>query len=76
MLTLIEKGEVLAPERLGRKSVLLLGDRIGRIGAVDPRGAEALGLELETIDASSCLVVPGFIGGGEIAPSDERAADS
>jgi len=40
MLTLIEKGEVLAPERLGQKSVLLLGDRIGRIGAVDPRGAE------------------------------------
>lgn len=61
MLTLIEKGEVLAPERQGKKSILLLGDKIGRIGAVDPRGAEALGMELETIDAEGCLVIPGFI---------------
>lgn len=61
MLTLIEQGEVLAPEHQGKKSLLLVGDKIGRIGEVDPRGAEALGLELETIDAGGCLVIPGFI---------------
>lgn len=61
MLTLIENGEVLAPERLGKKSLLLLGEKIGRVGKVDPGGAEALGLELERIDAEGCLVIPGFI---------------
>lgn len=61
MLTLIEHGEVLAPERRGKKSLLLVGGKVGRIGEVDSRGAEALGLELETIDAGGCLVIPGFI---------------
>lgn len=61
MLTLIENGEVLAPEALGRKPLLLLGDRIGRIGEVDAHGAEALGLELEVIDARECWVVPGLV---------------
>jgi beta-aspartyl-dipeptidase (metallo-type) len=61
MLTLIENGEVLAPEALGRKPVLLMGDRIARLGEVDPKGAEALGLDLETLDAKGCWVVPGLI---------------
>jgi beta-aspartyl-dipeptidase (metallo-type) len=61
LLTLIENGEVLAPEALGRKPLLLLGDRIGRIGEVDAHGAEALGLELEVIDARECWVVPGLV---------------
>lgn len=61
MLTLIKGGEVLAPEPLGQASVLLVGERIGRLGQVEPKGAEALGLDLEIVDAKSCWVVPGFV---------------
>lgn len=64
-LTWIENGEIYAPEPLGRRPVLLIGGKIARVaetGDADPRrAAEALGLELEVIDASGCLVVPGFI---------------
>jgi beta-aspartyl-dipeptidase (metallo-type) len=61
MLTLIENGEIYAPEPRGRGSVLILGDRIARVGEVDARAAEALGLELAVIDATGCLVTPGLI---------------
>jgi beta-aspartyl-dipeptidase (metallo-type) len=61
MLLLIENGEVYAPEPAGKKSILLAGEKIARIGEVDPRGAEALGLDLEVIDASGCVVIPGLI---------------
>jgi beta-aspartyl-dipeptidase (metallo-type) len=62
MLTLIEGGEVYAPEPLGRQSVLLMEGRIARIGEVDARAASrALGVEVEVIDASGCRVAPGFI---------------
>jgi beta-aspartyl-dipeptidase (metallo-type) len=61
MLTLIENGEVYSPEPLGRQSVLLTDGRIGKVGEVDPRAVEALGIEHEIIDADSCLVVPGLI---------------
>lgn len=58
MLTLIQNGEVYAPEPQGRRDVLLLGGRIARVGEVDRRAAEALGLELDVIDATDCLVTP------------------
>jgi beta-aspartyl-dipeptidase (metallo-type) len=62
MLTLIENGEVFAPDPRGRQSVLLIGDKIARIGEVDARvAASVLGLELEVIDAQGCVVAPGFI---------------
>ncbi len=61
MLTLIENGEVYSPEPLGRQSVLLTDGKIGKVGEVDPRAVEALGIEHEIIDASNCLVVPGLI---------------
>lgn len=61
MLILIENGEVYAPEPRGRQSILLANDRIARIGGIDPKGAEALGLEIEVIDASGCMVTPGFL---------------
>jgi beta-aspartyl-dipeptidase (metallo-type) len=61
MLTLIENGETYAPEPQGRRDVLLAGDRIARIGEIDRRAVEALGLELAVIDATDCLVTPGFI---------------
>ena len=62
MFTLIENGEVYAPEPLGRRSVLLIGDRIARIGEADARlAASILELDLEVVDASGCVVTPGFI---------------
>jgi beta-aspartyl-dipeptidase (metallo-type) len=61
MLTLIENGEVYAPEPQGRASVLLLGGLIARVGEIDRRAVEALGLETVVIDATGCIVCPGFI---------------
>jgi len=61
MLTLIENGEVYAPEPLGRRSVLLVDGRIGKVGDVDRRALDALGIEHEVVDASGCVVTPGII---------------
>ncbi|HEY4594889.1 MAG TPA: beta-aspartyl-peptidase [Thermoanaerobaculia bacterium] len=62
MLTLIENGEVYAPEPRGRRPVLLAGDKIARVGETDPKvAAPLLGLDLEVIDAAGCMVTPGVI---------------
>jgi beta-aspartyl-dipeptidase (metallo-type) len=61
MLTLIENGEVFTPDRLGRTSVLLAGSRVVRVGRVDRRGLDLLGVEHRVVDASGCLVVPGLV---------------
>jgi beta-aspartyl-dipeptidase (metallo-type) len=61
MLTLIENGDIYAPEPKGTKSILLTGNTIARIGDIDRRSVEALGIPLETIDASGCIVAPGLI---------------
>ena len=45
MLTLIENGDVYAPEHLEEQSVLLVDGKIGRIGEVDRDAVEALGIE-------------------------------
>lgn len=61
MLTLIENGEVYAPEPLGRRSILLMLDRIARVGGIDRDRVLGLGVEVETIDATGCVVTPGLI---------------
>ncbi|MFL6195853.1 MAG: amidohydrolase family protein [Thermoanaerobaculia bacterium] len=62
MLTLIENGEIHAPEPRGRQPVLLADGKIVRIGELDARAASrALGVELEVIDAAGCFVTPGLI---------------
>lgn len=61
MLTLIENGEVYTPEPVGRQSVLLTDGKVGKVGEVNRAALEQLGVEYEVIDASGCLVVPGFI---------------
>jgi len=61
MLTLIENGEVYAPEPLGRRSVLLTDGKIAKVGEVNRAAVESVGVECEVIDASGCLVVPGLI---------------
>ncbi|HKP73531.1 MAG TPA: amidohydrolase family protein [Pyrinomonadaceae bacterium] len=61
MLTLVENGEVYAPSPLGRQDVLILDRRIARVGEVDRSSLASLGLELEVVDASDCVVTPGLI---------------
>lgn len=61
MLTLIENGDLFAPEQRGKASVLLLDGRIGKVGNVDGAAVERLGIECNVIDATGCIVTPGFI---------------
>jgi len=61
VLTLVENGEVYAPAALGRRDVLILDRRIARIGDVDATALAALGVELERVDATGCLVTPGLV---------------
>jgi beta-aspartyl-dipeptidase (metallo-type) len=74
MLTLIRQCTVFAPEHLGKKDILVVGDRIGAVS--DPDQIEVKGMDLEVIDASEKIVIPGLIdshvhilgGGGEGGP--------
>jgi beta-aspartyl-dipeptidase (metallo-type) len=61
LLTLIEGGEVYTPRSLGRQSVLIGMGKILRVGAVNRQGLDLLDVGYDVIDASGCLVVPGFI---------------
>ena len=61
MFTLIEQGEVYTPESMGRTSVLLSNSTILKIGDVDASALDKLGLPVEVIDASGCIVTPGII---------------
>jgi beta-aspartyl-dipeptidase (metallo-type) len=61
MLTLIENGEVFAPEPLGPASVLLTDGKIAKVGEVDRAAVDALGVECSVIDAAGCIVAPGLI---------------
>ena len=61
MLLLIENGELYDPIPRGPQSVLIANDRIEKVGRVDRRVLDALGVEHEVIDATDCAVVPGFI---------------
>src|SRR5689334_22116095 len=61
MLTLIQHGDVYTPDHAGVQAVLLAGATILKVGAVDEAAVRALDAPCETIDATGCLVVPGFI---------------
>ena len=61
MLTLITGGELYGPDPRGAADLLIVGERIARIGPTDRRALDGLQLPLEVIDASGCLVTPGFI---------------
>ena len=73
MITLIKNAEVYAPESLGRQSILLLNDKIAKIGEVSEASLAGLGVDYKIIEASGNIVTPGFIdphihllgGGGE-----------
>jgi beta-aspartyl-dipeptidase (metallo-type) len=74
MLTVIEGGEVFAPEPLGIRDVLVVRDAIAAVGEVDRRALEATSIPLEVIDAAGCVVTPGLIDPHEhlIGGSGER----
>lgn len=61
MLTLIENGEVYAPEPRGRQSLLLAGASIAHIGHLEARALARSGLAVDCINATDCLVVPGLL---------------
>ncbi|CAA9472192.1 MAG: Isoaspartyl aminopeptidase @ Asp-X dipeptidase [uncultured Solirubrobacteraceae bacterium] len=61
MHTLIENGEVYAPARQGRRSVLLAEATIAAVGRVNRHALESLGVEHEVVDVEGCLVTPGWI---------------
>ncbi|WP_044337830.1 beta-aspartyl-peptidase [Rossellomorea aquimaris] len=71
MLTLIQNGEVYAPEYLGKKDILIVDNKIGFIeDKIEPPHQF---VDIKVVDASGKYVVPGFIdshvhimgGGGE-----------
>jgi beta-aspartyl-dipeptidase (metallo-type) len=61
MLTLIENGELFAPEPMGLNSILLGDGKILKIGKINRRAVEDLDIGFEAVDAADCVVVPGFI---------------
>ena len=71
MILLIKGGEVFAPDSLGVKDILVLNGIIESIS--DPDEIHIQGLDIEIIDATDKIIIPGFIdshvhilgGGGE-----------
>jgi beta-aspartyl-dipeptidase (metallo-type) len=61
MITLIENGEIYAPEPEGKKSILMVDGKILKIGKVDARAIEKLDVEFEVINVQGCLITPGLI---------------
>ena len=60
-MLLIENGELLAPQSRGRNAVLVAGARIEAIGDIDGAALAKAGVEVQTIDASNCIVAPGLV---------------
>jgi len=60
-MILVKNGDVYAPHRLGNMDILIGGGKILAVG----RGLDVAGSMsyVEIIDASGCIVVPGFIDG-------------
>jgi beta-aspartyl-dipeptidase (metallo-type) len=61
MLTLIRNGALLSPSPLGGQSLLMVGERIARLGSVEEAALAGLGVPFEVVDASGCVVVPGLV---------------
>lgn len=61
MITLIKNAEIYAPESLGRQSILLLNDKIAKIGDINEKAIAEVGVKYKIIDAENSIVTPGFI---------------
>ena len=80
MAILIENGEVYDPSPLGRRSLLVMGERITAVGDLRRRDAESVGVEMDVIDASGSTVIPGIVDPhqhllGEGGSSGERSPE-
>jgi len=78
MLTLIKNAEVYTPEAVSPQQVLVAGERIAALQET----VELSGSPLETVDASGCWLLPGFVdalthpcGGGGEGGFGNRTAD-
>ena len=60
-ITLLEGGDVYAPEPVGRQAVLLIGPTIAYVGAVDAVALRGLPFDVEVVDVRGSVVVPGLI---------------
>jgi beta-aspartyl-dipeptidase (metallo-type) len=75
MLTLIRNAEVIAPEPLGSRDILLAGERIAAIE--EPGAIHVTGTDVEELDVDGAWVLPGLVdshvhilgGGGEGGPA-------
>ena len=61
MFTLIAGAEVYDPAPVGKRSILVVDERIQKVGDIDQAAVERLGIEYDVIDAEGCLVLPGFV---------------
>lgn len=61
MFTLIENGDVYSPKPIGKQSILVINNKIIKMGAIDARSLKAIDDDVDVIDASNCLVLPGLI---------------
>ena len=61
MFVLIENGSIYDPEPKGVQSLLIANHRIEKIGEIDRRALDRLGVEYEHIDATDCVVTPGLV---------------
>ena len=61
MFTLIEHGEVYTPAPIGVQSLLVCQDKIVKIGPTDAAALASMGLPYHRIDATGCIITPGFI---------------
>ncbi len=75
MLKLIRNAEIVIPETIGTRDILIAGEAI--VAVADPGAINVAGCEMEVIDASGLLVLPGLVdahvhltgGGGEGGPA-------
>ena len=73
MFKVLENAEVFSPSYKGKHSILILNDKIIKIGKVDVDSLKATGLPVEVYDAKQNIVTPGIVephihllgGGGE-----------
>src|SRR5687768_12945448 len=61
MFILIENAELYAPEPKGNQDILVANRQIEKVGSIDRRKLDALGVEYDVIDATGCVVTPGLI---------------
>jgi len=74
MMLVVRGGEVFGPEPLGRTDILAVRGEIARVGIVDADAIRRAGFDVEIIDASGAIVVPGLVDGHEhlLGGSGER----